>query len=77
MVETLLTREEHAALKAARAAAAAPRRSESRQRTAMVALRLLPAERDHLSAAARDRQVSVSELIRASVLGATGFGARR
>ncbi|WP_371454765.1 hypothetical protein [Mycobacterium sp. GA-1841] len=50
---------------------ASPRRSpksEQRQRTALVALRMLPAERDALSAAAKRRGVSVSELIRASVL---------
>lgn len=46
----------------------APKRSETRQRTAMVAVRLLPHERDTLAAAAQDCQVSLSELIRASAL---------
>lgn len=45
-----------------------PRRSETRQRTAMVAVRLLPHERETLVAAAQARQVSLSELIRASAL---------
>jgi uncharacterized protein (DUF1778 family) len=45
-----------------------PLRSEQRQRTALVAIRMLPAERDALSAAAKHRGVSVSELVRASVL---------
>lgn len=43
-------------------------KSEQRQRTALIALRMLPAERDALTAAAKQRGVSVSELIRASVL---------
>lgn len=42
-------------------------RSERRQRTALVALRMLPAERDALHAAAQKRGVSISELVRASV----------
>lgn len=45
-----------------------PTRSEQRQRTALVALRMLPTERDALCAAARERGVSISELVRASVL---------
>jgi hypothetical protein len=44
-----------------------PAKSEQRQRTALVALRMLPAERDALSAAAKQRGVSISELVRASV----------
>ncbi|WP_412176936.1 plasmid mobilization protein [Mycobacterium heckeshornense] len=44
------------------------KRSERRQRTALIALRVLPRERDQLYEAARARGVSVSELIRASVL---------
>lgn len=44
-----------------------PKRSEQRQRTALVALRMLPAERDALHAAAQARGVSISELVRASV----------
>lgn len=42
-------------------------RSEQRQRTALVALRMLPAERDALHAAARARGISISELVRTSV----------
>jgi hypothetical protein len=34
----------------------------------MVAVRLLPHERETLTAAAQDRQVSLSELLRASAL---------
>ena len=49
----------------------APRkRSEARQRTELVALRLLPDEREMLQAAARARNISLSELIRASALDA-------
>jgi len=48
------------------------KRSESRQRTAVVALRLLPAERDALADAARSRGVSLSELIRAGAMQAAG-----
>jgi hypothetical protein len=48
---------------------AAPRkRSETRQRTELVALRLLPGERNQLETAAHDLQVSLSELIRSSAL---------
>jgi uncharacterized protein (DUF1778 family) len=43
-------------------------RSESRQRTNMVALRLLPAERSELVAAAEERGVSLSELLRGAAL---------
>lgn len=42
-------------------------RSEQRQRTALIALRMLPSERDALHAAAEKRGISVSELVRASV----------
>ncbi|KRD07780.1 hypothetical protein ASE48_10105 [Mycobacterium sp. Root265] len=45
-----------------------PKRSEQRQRTALVALRMLPAERDALHAAAQARGISISELVRTSVL---------
>jgi hypothetical protein len=44
-----------------------PTRSERRQRTALIALRMLPSERDALYAAAKQRGVSISELVRASV----------
>ena len=43
-------------------------RSEQRQRTALVALRMLPSEREALDAAARQRGVSLSEFIRTSAL---------
>ena len=43
-------------------------RSESRQRTALVAVRLLPAERDILAETARSRGITLSELIRASAM---------
>ena len=43
-------------------------RSESRQRTALVAVRLLPAERDVLAETARSRGITLSELIRASAM---------
>jgi hypothetical protein len=44
------------------------RRSESRQRTALVAVRLLPRERDILAETARSRGVSLSEFIRSSAM---------
>ncbi len=44
------------------------KRSEARQRTELVAVRLLPSERDKLAIAARDLNVSLSELIRGSAL---------
>lgn len=44
------------------------RRSESRQRTALVAVRLLPRERDMLAETARSRGVSLSEFIRSSAM---------
>lgn len=43
-------------------------RSESRQRTALVALRLLPHERDRLAQAARSRGITLSEFIRTSAM---------
>jgi hypothetical protein len=49
-------------------AASNHRRSEQRQRTALVALRLLPEERERLAAAAQDRGISLSELLRTSAL---------
>jgi hypothetical protein len=45
-------------------------RSESRQRTALVALRLLPHERDRLAREARSRGMSLSEFIRSSAMNA-------
>jgi uncharacterized protein (DUF1778 family) len=47
-------------------------RSERRQRTSLVALRLLPEERETLERAARDRGVSLSELLRQSALKVAG-----
>ena len=44
------------------------KRSEARQRTELVALRLLPGERETLRMAAQARNVSLSELIRSSAL---------
>jgi uncharacterized protein (DUF1778 family) len=49
-------------------------RSESRQRTALVALRLLPHERDRLAQAARSRGISLSEFIRSSAMNAVSAG---
>ena len=46
--------------------------SDQRQRVCFVGLRLLPAERAALEAAARDQSVSLSEFIRASALQAAG-----
>ena len=46
------------------------KRSEVRQRTEVVVFRLLPAELEMLRAAADDRNVSLSELVRSSVLSA-------
>jgi uncharacterized protein (DUF1778 family) len=43
-------------------------RSESRQRTALVAVRLLPQERDMIAQSARSRGVTLSEFIRASAV---------
>jgi hypothetical protein len=47
---------------------AVAKRSEVRQRAEVVALRLLPGERDQLETAAMDLRVSLSELIRSSAL---------
>ena len=44
------------------------KRSEVRRRTELVAVRLLPRELEALSTAARDRNVSLSELLRSSAL---------
>ena len=44
------------------------RRSESRQRTALVAIRLLPQERDMLAQKAQSRGVSLSQVIRPSAM---------
>ena len=44
------------------------RGSETRQRTVLVALRLLPAEWKTLQAAAQDRNVSLSDFLRSSAL---------
>ena len=43
-------------------------RSESRQRTALVAVRFLPQERDVLAKTARLRGITLSEFIRASAM---------
>jgi hypothetical protein len=50
-----------------------PQRSESRQRTSLVAVRLLPQERDVLTESARSRGVTLSEFIRASAMGRAGI----
>lgn len=62
--------ERHAPGRDAKAHVQAPSqpRSESRQRTALVAVRLLPQERDMLAETARSRGVTLSELIRASAM---------
>jgi len=52
-----------------------PQRSESRQRTALVAVRLLPQERDVLTESAKSRGVTLSEFIRASAMGSAGISA--
>jgi hypothetical protein len=49
-------------------------RSESRQRTALVAFRLLPHERDRLAQAARSRGITLSEFIRSSAMNAVSRG---
>jgi hypothetical protein len=46
------------------------RKSEVRQRTEVVVFRLLPGERELLATAAAERDISLSELIRSSVLNA-------
>ncbi len=43
-------------------------RSEKRRRQALVAVRLHPQELDELRAAAQERQVSVSEIMRSAAL---------
>jgi len=48
------------------------RGSETRQRTILVALRLLPAEWETLQAAAEYRNITLSELLRSSALNAAG-----
>lgn len=48
-------------------------RSERRQRTDLVALRLLPDEHQAVRDAATDLGVSVSELVRSSVLNKIGY----
>jgi len=50
-------------------------RSESRQRTALVAVRLLPHERDLIARSARARGVTLSEFIRASAMRTAGTAA--
>jgi hypothetical protein len=51
--------------------------SESRQRTALVALRLLPHERDSLAEAARSRGITLSEFIRSRAMEAASGGEAR
>lgn len=62
--------ERHAAGREAKTRVQAPSRprSESRQRTALVVVRLLPQERDVLAETARSRGITLSELIRASAM---------
>jgi hypothetical protein len=62
--------ERHAAGRDGKARVQAPARprSESRRRTALVAVRLLPHERDVLAETARSRGITLSELIRASAM---------
>jgi hypothetical protein len=64
----------HAAVKKEKARREAPPRprSESRQRTALVAVRLLPQERDVLAQSARSRGVTLSEFIRSSAMRTAG-----
>ncbi|WP_425304642.1 plasmid mobilization protein [Amycolatopsis vancoresmycina] len=52
------------------------RRSEQRQRTALVALRLLPEERELLESTARSRGMSLSEFLRVSAMSAVGVDTR-
>jgi len=49
------------------------RRSEQRQRTALVAFRLLPEEHQQLVNAARERGMSMSDFLRTSVLHAASI----
>jgi Mobilization protein NikA len=60
----------HAARRDAKTRDQAPSRprSESRQRTALVAVRLLPQERDVLAKTARSRGITLSEFIRDSAM---------
>jgi uncharacterized protein (DUF1778 family) len=62
--------ERHTARRDAKTAGQVPSRprSESRQRTVLVAVRLLPQERDILAKTARSRGVTLSEFIRASAI---------
>ena len=62
--------ERHSARRDAATRGQAPSRprSESRQRTALVAVRLLPQERDVLAKTARSRGITLSEFIRASAM---------
>jgi hypothetical protein len=62
--------ERNAARREAKTRGQAPSRprSESRQRTALVAVRLLPQERDVLAKTARLRGITLSEFIRASAM---------
>jgi hypothetical protein len=62
--------ERHAARRDAttRGQASSRPRSESRQRTALVAVRLLPQERDLLAKMAQSRGITLSEFIRASAM---------
>ena len=48
--------------------ASSRRGTETRRRTVLVAVRLLPAEWEALQAAALDRKISMSELLRSSAL---------
>jgi predicted HicB family RNase H-like nuclease len=52
------------------------RRSEQRQRTTLVALRLLPEEHQVLVEAAQARGISLSELLRASAMQAVADDGR-
>jgi uncharacterized protein (DUF1778 family) len=58
-------------------AAARRKRSENRQRTELVGLRLLPAERVTLDAAAKAAGLSLSEFIRVAALAAAAMARRR
>jgi hypothetical protein len=62
--------ERHAARRDAKIRGQAPSRprSESRQRTALVAIRFLPQERDVLAKMAQSRGITLSEFIRASAM---------
>jgi len=66
--------ERHAAVEQEKARREAPPRprSESRRRTALVAVRLLPQERDTLTQSARSRGVTLSEFIRTSAMRTAG-----